>query len=108
MASAEEYRRKADMHERYLRECRLKRKTNANYADMMVDVAADMAFCDRAVHNFDADPVKMGEALEVDIERFLERPNVATDIPAQQYAKALRQRVKAFKARAAEGAHLVP
>lgn len=108
MASIEEYRRKANMHERYLGECRIKRKTNSSYADMIVDVAADMGFCDRAAINFDADLAVMAQSISTDIERYLERPHISTDIPPSAYAKAMRQRCKTFADQAAQGKYFVP
>lgn len=108
MASIEEYRRKANMHEQYLSECRLKRKTNSSYADMIVDVAADMAFCDRAAISFDADLAVMAQAISTDIDRFLERPHVSSDIPSSEYAKAMRKRCKMFKELAAQGIYFMP
>ena len=108
MASVEDYRRRANMHQRYLSECRTKRKTNDSYQSMMVDVAADMVFCDRAALHFDEDPSKMAEALNIDVEKFLQRGDIASDIPQQAFAKELRKRLKAFHKQANEGKHLVP
>jgi hypothetical protein len=104
----ETYVKKAGMHEQYLRECRMKRRTNDTYAAMIDEVAADMAFCDRAAASFNADPTTMISRLKDGIGFLVEHGPSGLDIDPKAFSRSLERKMKEFERVAANGEHFIP
>jgi hypothetical protein len=96
------------MHDRYLRECRLKLKDNDSYEDLRDAAAADMNFCDRAAAVFDTHPNEMLPRLRHACQLVMERGAAGTDINQQRFKTGIECNVQEFERRAAEGKHFIP